>query len=160
LIAIERFPEQMAQRSAMADYLEESLSEIPGIQLLKRDLRLTRRSLYRYIFKIDPEFYQCSNRVFCQALSAEGIPVDTGYPPMTQYELFQPKLSKLPVPSAFPEYFDFDRISLPVAERASQVESVWMGESIFRSGKEGVDDLIKGLHKLVDNRDELAKLTN
>lgn len=160
LVAIERFPEQMAQRSAMADYLEESLSEIPGIQLLKRDLRLTRRSLYRYIFKIDPEFYQCSNRVFCQALSAEGIPVDTGYPPMTQYELFQPKLSKLPVPSAFPEYFDFDRISLPVAERASQVESVWMGESIFRSGKEGVDDLIKGLHKLVDNRDGLAKLTN
>jgi hypothetical protein len=77
---------------------------------------------------------------------------------MNQYELFQPRLSKLPVPSAFPEYFDFDKMSFPVAERASWVESVWMGESIFRSGKQGVDDLIAGLIKLVENRSELATL--
>jgi hypothetical protein len=33
-----------------------------------------------------------------------------------------------------------------------------MGESIFRSGKQGVDDLIAGLIKLVENRSELATL--
>jgi dTDP-4-amino-4,6-dideoxygalactose transaminase len=126
--------------------------------MLKRDLRLTRRSLYRYIIKIDPEFFGCNNETFCQALKAEGIPVDTGYPPMNQYELFQPGLSKLPVPSAFPEYFDFESMSFPVAERARWKESVWMGESIFRSGKQGVDDLIAGLNKLVKHRDDLNAL--
>ncbi|MFW5714431.1 MAG: DegT/DnrJ/EryC1/StrS family aminotransferase [Brevefilum sp.] len=158
LIALERFPEQIEQRERMTDYLEESLSEVTGISLLKRDLRHTRRSLYRYVVKIDPEFYQCEHEVFCYALSGEGIPVDTGYPAMNQYELFQPGLSKLPVPSAFPEYFDFENMSFPVTERASQVESVWMGESIFRSGQKGVDDLIDALLKLAENRDELAKL--
>lgn len=156
LIALERFPEQHHQRQNTADYLEESLSEVPGIRLLKRDLRLTKRSFYRYILKIDPEYFNCNNKTFCYALSAEGIPVDTGYPPMHHYELFQPYLSKLPVPSAFPEYFEFARMSFPVAERASWVESVWMGESIFRSGEKGVDDLVAGLKKLADNRADLA----
>jgi len=158
LIALERFPEQLAQRAAMADYLEESLSEVPGISLLKRDLRHTRRSFYRYVFKIDPEFFQCEHEVFCYALASEGIPVDTGYPAMNQYDLFQPKLSKLPVPTAFPEYFEFDKMHLPVTEQASAKEAVWMGESIFRSNKKGVDDLIAGLQKLVEHREGLAKL--
>lgn len=160
LVALTRFPEQASQRSAMAGYLEEGLSEVPGIRILKRDLRLTRRSLYRYVFNIDPTHFQCEHEVFCYALEAEGIPADTGYPAMNRYDLFQPGLSKLPVPSAFPEYFDFDRMSFPVTERASQTESIWLKESIFRSGEEGVDDLIKALHKLAENQNELAKLSN
>jgi hypothetical protein len=64
------------------------------------------------------------------------------------------------VPSAFPEYFDFDAMSLPVTTRASQVESVWMGESIFRSGQKGVDDLVDAIQKLVENRDGLKKLAH
>lgn len=158
LVALERFPEQVKQREAMADYLEESLSEIPGIGLLKRDLRHTRRSFYRYVIKIDPDFFMCDHEVFSDALSGEGIPVDTGYPAMNRYDLFQPGLSKLPVPSAFPEYFQFDQMSLPVTAQASQVESVWMGESIFRSGQQGVDDLIAGLQKMAENRTSLHQI--
>ena len=159
LVALERFPAQFQQRADNAEYLEESLSEVPGVTLLKRDLRLTKRSFYRYVVKIDPEFFHCNNDVFCEALSAEGIPVDTGYQPMHQYDLFQPGLSKLPVPSAFPGYFEFDKMSFPVAERASHVESVWMGESVFRSGRKGVDDLVAAFQKLAENRDELAKFS-
>ena len=158
LVALERFPEQFEERSAMADYLEESLSEIQGIKMLKRDLRQTRRSLYRYVLKIDPVFFNCTHDVFCEALTAEGVPVDTGYPGMHNYELFQPALSKLAVPSAFPEYFDFKNMSLPAVERASLLESVWMGESIFRSGEEGINDLVKGIQKLVENRNKLNEL--
>jgi dTDP-4-amino-4,6-dideoxygalactose transaminase len=158
LVALERFPEQFKEREAMADYLEESLSEVPGIRMLKHDLRQNHRNLYRYVIKIDPEFFQCENEVFCYVLSKEGIPVDTGYPPMNRYDLFQPKLSILPVPSAFPEYFDFENMHFPVTERASQSEAVWMGESIFRSGQDGIDDLVAGLIKLGKCQDQLAKL--
>jgi dTDP-4-amino-4,6-dideoxygalactose transaminase len=159
VVALERFPKQFAQRAQMANYLEESLSEVPGIQLLKRDLRLTRRSLYRYVIKMDPEYYHCNHDMFCKALSAEGIPVDTGYPAMHRYELFQPRLSKLPVPTAFPEYFDFENMSLPITERASEKESVWMGEAIFRAGQEGIDDIIKGIQKLAENKSVLEKIS-
>ncbi len=159
LVALERFPAQFEERAAMADYLEESLSEIPGISLLKRDQRLTRRSLYRYVFKINAEFFGVKHDLFCQALSAEGIPVDTGYPAMNHYDLFQPGLSRLPVPSAFPEYFEFEKMSLPITERASQVESVWMGESLFRTGRQGIDDLVAGVRKLAENRDELVQFS-
>ena len=158
LVALERFPAQFAERAAMADYLEESLSDIPGIHLLKRDLRLTKRSAYRYVIKIDPKILGCGHTVFCQALTAEGIPVDTGYPPMHRYDLFQPGLSRLAVPSAFPEYFEFEKMSFPVAERAARVESVWMGESTFRAGRQGIDDLVAGIQKLYQNRDELMAL--
>jgi dTDP-4-amino-4,6-dideoxygalactose transaminase len=158
LTALERFPEQFAERAAMADYLEEGLSEIPGVTLLKRDLRQTRRSLYRYVFKIDPAFFGVRHDVFCQALSAEGIPVDTGYPVMSRYDLFQPYISHLAVPSAFPEYFQFDQMSFPVTEQAAETTSVWMGESLFRAGQQGIDDFVAGVKKLVENRDELQQI--
>jgi len=158
LVALERFPEQMAQRQSMADYLEESLSEVPGISLLPRDLRLTQRSFYRYIFNIDPDYFSCQHDIICYALQKEGIPVDIGYPPMHQYDLFQPQLSKLPVPSAFPEYFEFETMSFPVTHQASHERAVWMSESIFRSNKEDIDDLIKSLHKIAENRGELSAL--
>ncbi len=158
LVALERFPKQFEEREAMADYLEESLSEVPGIRMLKRDLRQTRRNLYRYVIKIDPEFFHCKNETFCYALSNEGIPVDTGYPPMNRYDLFKPTLSKLPVPSAFPEYFDFESMTFPDADRAYSSEAVWMGESIFRSGQEGIDDLVSGLVKLGKCQDQLATI--
>lgn len=158
LVALERFPEQFAERAAMADYLEEGLSDLPGITLLRRDLRHTRRSLYRYVFKIDPAFFGVRHDVFCQALSAEGIPVDTGYPVMSRYDLFQPYISHLAVPSAFPEYFQFDQMTFPVTEQAAEATTVWMGESIFRAGRQGIDDLVAGVRKLVENREQLAEL--
>ena len=158
LVALERFPKQMAQRAEMADYLEKCIQELPGLHLLKRDPRHTRRSQYRYIVRIDPDYFGCNNDVFCYVLSKEGLPVDTGYPAMHRYSLFQPSLSHLPVPTVFPEYFDFDAMSFPVAERASEIESVWMGEAIFRSGKKGLNDLMAGFHKLIENRDQLNKI--
>jgi dTDP-4-amino-4,6-dideoxygalactose transaminase len=158
LMALARFPEQMNQRISMINYLEESLSEVNGISLLKRDLRHTRRSFYRYIINIDPEYYGCEHDVFCYAMNGEGIPVETGYPAMHRYELFQPGLSKLPVPSAFPEYFDFEKMSFPVTERAGERESVWLDENIFRAGQQGVDDLVSALNKMGQNRDGLSEL--
>ena len=54
----------------------------------------------------------------------EGIPSDEGYEAMHHYSLFQPGLSTLPGPFAFPEYFKFDKMSFPVAEQASEAEAI------------------------------------
>jgi dTDP-4-amino-4,6-dideoxygalactose transaminase len=155
-VAIDRFPEQARQREEMAAYMDEALSEIPGLRVLKRDPRHTTRSFYRYIFAIEPQVFGLAHDAVCYALDQEGIPCWTGYEAMHHYELFQPQLSRLPVPSAFPERFQFDQMELPEAERACQQEAVWLDESIFRAGKQGVDDAVAAIRRIYDNRADLA----
>jgi dTDP-4-amino-4,6-dideoxygalactose transaminase len=155
-VAIKRFPAQMTEREAMAAYLDEALSEIPGIRVLRRDIRHTRRSFYRYIFAIDPGFLGFDHALMVNALRKEGIPVDTGYPAMHRYALFQPQLSRLPVPSAFPERLRFEKMRFPEAERAAEHEAVWVNENVFRAGPQGIDDVTDALKKIVQHKDRLA----
>jgi len=159
-VALQRFPEQVRQREETIAYMDEAMSEIPGVRVLKRDPRHTTRSFYCYIFTIDPEVFGFNHEVVCYALEKEGVPNWVGYEAMHHYELFQPQLSKLPVPSAFPEKFDFDKMDLPESERACQHEAVWFGENIFRSGQGGVDDAVAAMKKIYENRVALAVAEN
>ena len=154
-VGVERFPEQAKQREEMINYMEESLSEIPGVRLLRRDPRHTTRSFYQFIFAIQPEIFGAEHEEVCAALDAEGIPCDTGYPAMHHYALFQPQLSKLAVPSAFPEYFNFAEMDLPVATQASEHEAIVVEESVFRAGPQGIDDFAAALRKVQENAAEL-----
>ena len=156
-VGVERFPEQAKQREEMAAYMDESLSEIPGVRVLPRDPRHTTRSFYRYIFAIDPNLFGFDHEVVCAALDKEGIECWVGYEAMHHYELFQPHLSKLPVPMNFPEYFNFAVMDLPVAEKACQGEAVWLDEAIFRCGQQGVDDAVAAMRKIYENRDALQE---
>ena len=155
LVGIERFPEQAKQREAMAAYMDEALSEIKGIRVLKRDERHTTRSFYRYIFAIDPAEFGMQHDLLCGALDAEGIDAWTGYHAMNNYDLFQPQKSKLAVPNAFPEYFDFGKLDLPEAIRACEHEAVWLDEAIFRAGPQGVDDAVEAIKKIQKNAVEI-----
>jgi dTDP-4-amino-4,6-dideoxygalactose transaminase len=155
VVGIERFPEQAKQREEMAAYMDEALSEVPGVRVLKRDPRHTTRSFYRYILAVDPRAYGANHRLVCAALDAEGIPCWEGYAAMHHYDLFQPGLSKLAVPSAFPERFDFANMKLPEAERACEQEAVWLDESVFRAGRQGVDDAVAALRKIQEHAAEL-----
>ena len=149
-VALERFPEQVAQREAAIADLEDSLRQVPGVRLLKRDERQTKRSLYRYIFALEPQFGAEHDEV-CLALHCEGIPCWNGYRALHRHHLFQPQLSRLPVPTVFPEAFNFDEMSFPVAERASATEAVWLDESVFRAGRQGIDDVVCAIAKIQAN---------
>jgi dTDP-4-amino-4,6-dideoxygalactose transaminase len=46
-IALQRFPLQAKHRETMAAYMDESLSEVPGVRVLKRQPRHTTRSFYQ-----------------------------------------------------------------------------------------------------------------
>ncbi len=156
-VGLDRFPEQAKQREQMLAYMEESLSEVPGVRLLKRDPRHTTRSFYRFIFAIEHQVFGAEHEQVCAALDAEGIPCWVGYEAMHNYTLFQPRLSKLPVPSAFPEYFDLAQMDLPEATRACEHEAVWLDESIFRARQKGVDDAVTALQKIQANSVELME---
>jgi dTDP-4-amino-4,6-dideoxygalactose transaminase len=159
LVGIERFPGQAKQREEMAAYMDEALSEIRGVRVLKRDERHTTRSFYRYIFAVDPREFGMEHDLLCRALDAEGISCGTGYEAMHNYELFQPQKSKLAVPNAFPEYFDFKNMQFPEATRAGEHEAVWLDEAVFRAGPQGVDDAVNAIKKIQANAKELASFS-
>ncbi len=148
IVALERFPAQARQREDMANYMDEALSEVDGVRVLPRDRRLEKRALYRYTFAIAPDDFGAPNDVLERALLAEGIPCLRGYDPMYRYDLFQPAASRLAVPSAFPQYFDYTKTRLPVTERISGREGFWLDEAIFRAGSEGVDEVVAALKKV------------
>jgi dTDP-4-amino-4,6-dideoxygalactose transaminase len=157
IVGLERFPEQAHQREEMAAYMDEKLSEIPGVRVFRRDPRHTKRSFYRYMFAIDPRIFGVEHDVFCMALDAEGVDCWVGYEAMHHYTLFQPCLSKLAVPNAFPQYFQFDKMHFPQAERACEHEAVWLDEAVFRCGRKGVDDAVAAIKKIQRNPQELAE---
>ena len=156
LVGIQRFPAQAQEREQMAAYMDEALSEVSGVRVLKRDMRHTTRSFYRYIFAIDPQVFGVEHDVLCAALEAEGVDCWVGYEAMHHYSLFQPQKSKLAVPNAFPESFAFERLHLPVAEAACEHQAVWLDEAVFRAGSQGVNDAVAALKKIQENAGELA----
>ena len=147
-VALERFPAQAELREVAANYMDESLSEIEGVRVLPRDPRHEKRALYRYTFAIDPQTFGAANKVVERALQAEGILCSSGYDPMYRYDLFRPNDSRLAVPSAFPQYFDLENMHLPVTERISTQEGLWLDEEIFREGAEAVDEVVAALKKV------------
>jgi dTDP-4-amino-4,6-dideoxygalactose transaminase len=154
-VGLDRLPAQIAERQAMAASMDSALRQVPGVRVLRRDPRHTTRAFYRYLFAVQPEIFGLEHDVVCDALVAEGVPCWIGYEAMHRYTLFQPQTTRLPVPTAFPEYFRFDRMHFPEAERACEHEAVWLDERIFRAGGEGVDDVVNALLKIYAHAGEL-----
>ncbi|HZD37982.1 MAG TPA: DegT/DnrJ/EryC1/StrS family aminotransferase [Actinomycetes bacterium] len=148
LVALDRFPEQRAERAANAARFQELAAGIPGVRLLPPDERITRWSFYRYVVLIEPDaFAGAGNEPVCDALEAEGVGAWVGYPPMSRYDLFQPSLSRLPVAVELAERLDRARMSFPVAERLA-LQTVYLDENVFRAGSQGVEDAVEALAKV------------
>jgi dTDP-4-amino-4,6-dideoxygalactose transaminase len=157
LTQFERFPGQQAERAGNGAYVEELLPTVSGVRVLERDPRITRWSFYRYLFAIDPDqFGGATNEPVVEALEAEGIPAEVQYPPMSRYELFQPTLSRLPVCVEFADRLNPASMSFPVAEAAGLRESVYLSESVFRAGREGVEHAVEAIAKVQKHAHELT----
>ncbi|HTG48163.1 MAG TPA: DegT/DnrJ/EryC1/StrS family aminotransferase [Actinomycetota bacterium] len=158
-VALDRFPAQQASRAELGSLFEELADDLPGVRLMPRDPRITRWSFYRYIVAIDPDaFAGRTNAAVCDALEAEGIGAWTGYEPMSNYDLFQPALSRLPVCVEHADRLDPARMSFPVAEAAGLRESVYLDENVFRSDRRGVEQAVEALAKIQRHADELPEV--
>lgn len=152
---LERFEAQRIEREQNARYLEEIVTSVPGVHVMKVDERVTRWSFYNYILRIDPDEFGAENEAVCAALEAEGIPGEVQYPPMSRYDLFQPSRSRLPVAVEFADRLDPAKMSFPVAEAAGLRESIYFMENTFRAGREGIEDVVEALAKIHKHVDEV-----
>lgn len=150
-VALERLPAQTSMREQAAALLDERLAAVPGVRVLPRDERQTRRAVFGYVFAMDPAVFGFDHRVLCHLLNAEGIPCWKGYAPLHRDELYAPHRTALPLAREHPSEVDYTRCSLPNSEAAGE-DAVWLYERVFRDGAAGVDDVIRALLEIHAHR--------
>ncbi len=158
LAQLERLPEQTERRAARAAYLSSMLSGIPGIELLRKDERLTTQAIYQFVFKYDSQaFGGASRNRFVAALEAEGIPADgLFYEPVYRSALFHVDPLDYPALSGHgADDLPWTKTRCPVAERAAYHESVWLPHQLLLGSEPDVDDIVEAVAKIQNHVDEL-----
>jgi dTDP-4-amino-4,6-dideoxygalactose transaminase len=154
---LDRFEAQRAEREAGARLFEQLADGLTGVSVNPIHPQITRWGFYRYLFRIDPDaFAGATCETVADALEAEGVAAEVQYPPMSRYDLFQPQLSRLPVCVVHANRLDPARMSFPVAESAGEREAVYLNESVFRAGRQGVEDAVTAIAKVQQHAHELT----
>lgn len=69
---LEKLQAQTEQRMATAVRLSEGLKDIPGVEPLKEDERITQRGYYFYVLRLDEQTWGVKKDTFIRAFNAEG----------------------------------------------------------------------------------------
>jgi len=158
---LDRLKEQTDRRDANGRYLDQKLSQIPGLTPQRRDAFVTRCAHHLYSFTFDQGVFGCPRARFIEALAAEGIPLAPGYVvPLYRQPLFANK--------AFGPYtacvtdgpnIDYGQMRLPVCERLSSGCGVWLYQSVLLGTQKDMDDVASAIQKVYENRDALSVAT-
>lgn len=161
LVQLGRLEEQTVRRQENGRYLNEKISPIEGIRILREDSRVTRRSYHIYMFRyISKEFGNLPREAFLEALRAEGIPCGEGYPhslhknPLFHRNESSPQPSSLSCPNHGREV-DYTALNLPVTEKICSREAVWLAHSMLLGSREDMEDIVRAIEKIKDNVAEL-----
>lgn len=144
-------------RERGAAQFERLLSGVPGLSFTRRDLRNTRRAVYRLIVKYDASLVGgVAREAFVAAVCAEGVRATAGfYPPAFAEEVFPQDASTNPL-AALRLSFRANPARTPVACRAAAEEAVWIPGELFLGSEDDVTDAANAFLKVYENRHELA----
>lgn len=157
LVQLTRLEEQTKRRNENARYLSKRLSEINGVEPLKKDPRVTRHAYHLYIFKYDAEqFRGLPKDRFVQALRAEGIPCSGGYKPLYKEKFMLNLVNNRFLVKEYGEKTDYSRVRLPVTEKMCYDEAVWFYQYMLLGTKEDMDDIVDAIVKIQEHADEIA----
>ncbi|MEA2654189.1 MAG: hypothetical protein QOI37_1416 [Chloroflexota bacterium] len=139
-----RMPEQQKQRTKAAAYLDQTLSQIPGVVPLKVPHGVTAHSWYTYHWRwLGEADGGLSKMDFARALRAEGIPVFHGYVPLNRNRAVIDEIGRLGgrAPAACPN-----------AERASADEVMNFALPILMGTTADLDDVVTAVDKVARAR--------
>jgi dTDP-4-amino-4,6-dideoxygalactose transaminase len=155
---LSRLEKQTERRNRNGLYLNERLSETPGIRPLKRGWDETRHAYHLYIFRYNAADFDGLPRVrFLSALEAEGVPNLAGYGlPLYKQQLF---LNRSFGPytgyrSTHPD-LDYVTVSCPISERACYEEACWLPQHVLLGSNEDMEDIVQAIEKIYQHRREL-----
>jgi dTDP-4-amino-4,6-dideoxygalactose transaminase len=164
LCQLARLDEQTETRERNIARLAEGLAEIPGLDPIPRDDRVTRWGFYYWNFRYNQEEFAGVHRdVFLAAARAEGVPVGVGAhgAPVYTNPLFQSmNFGRTGCPVACPlhgEKPDYTKVHCPVAERLHKDVALSLSHSLFLGPESDMDQILAAFRKLRDNVDELRQ---
>jgi dTDP-4-amino-4,6-dideoxygalactose transaminase len=154
LAQLARHDAQAERRDANARRLCAGLREIPGVEPIFRDARVTRWSFYFMHFRfLSPEFDDIPVTAFRRALTAEGVPCGAGHTaPLYRH----PMLVHGDLGRDRPDY---SRCHCPETERVHATESCSLTHALFLGPETDMDRILDAIRKLRENTDELRRLT-
>jgi dTDP-4-amino-4,6-dideoxygalactose transaminase len=159
LSQMKRLEKDTQTRNENAHYLTSRIKEIPGIIPHKLYEGVTRAAYHLYPFRYKKEhFNNVPRSKFLNALSAEGIPCSGGYGPQYRDGLIEVTLNSKNFKRAFSkERLDKYRQELHYPDNDQLCEeAVWLGQELFLTTKEDMNDIVDAVLKIYENRDKLA----
>lgn len=137
-----RLEEQMAARERNGKLLTQLLSEIEGIQVLRRDPGITRHAYHLYMFKLEAAL---ANRIdkneVIKQLVAEGIPASSGYVSLNQNQAVINETKK---------WTGENRVySCPISERLCVKEVLWLHQNMLLGDESDIHDIAEAVRKVM-----------
>lgn len=165
LCQLKKLKQQTEIRNENGRYLTPKLAAIPGITPVKTYAGVNQLSYYLYPFIYDEtQFNGLSRAAFIKALSAEGIPVSTGYPNVPLYgqdfikQTFQTEIYKKFYAAAELDFEAYkERNHCPQMIKTYQT-SVWINsQGLLLGTKSDMDDVVRGVEKVQKNSAKLKQ---
>jgi dTDP-4-amino-4,6-dideoxygalactose transaminase len=142
LAQMTRLEEQMRKREANVELLNQLLSDIDGIRLLKRDPRVTRHANHLYMFKLDSAFAERIDKEdFIRKVNAEGIFVLYGYNSLNVNKAIRERCREL---TGREHHY-----ACPISERACEKEVLWLTQVTLLEDEEAMYDIARALRKVI-----------
>lgn len=159
LTQLDRLEAQHELRMRNGRRLAGRLSAVDGIRVAGWPWpeKVTSAAYHLFIFFIDPErFAGVDNKVFCEALRAEGVFCHGGYDRVVQHQDFfdDPFVQRM-LGSERPDYRN---VESPVAQRAVQT-CVWIKQNQLLAEEEVMDRMADAVQKIRDCADDLPCIT-
>ena len=161
LAALERLREQVAIRQTNARYLMQGLSEIPGVDGIAWDPRVTRWSFYIWHWRFIPSAFENIRRdTFLAALKAEGVPTSTGqtaplYKNATLTEMDYGRSNYPFNAQVYGRKMDYATFHCPETERISATEALAFSHTLFLGPRQHMDCILDAVRKIRENVAEL-----
>jgi dTDP-4-amino-4,6-dideoxygalactose transaminase len=144
LAQMSRLEEQCKRREKNGTLLTELLPQIDGVRTLKRDERITRHAYHLYMFRIEPQLADKIEKTdFIKRLSAEGIPVASGYVSLNQNKAIMETTQKFLGKER--------RDSCPISERLCAKEALWLFQNLLLAEEKDMYDIANAVKKVVDS---------
>ena len=161
LAAMERLPGQVVRREANARYLRQGLAEIPGVEGIVWDLRVTRWSFYIWHWRFLPSAFEGVGRdTFLAALKAEGVPTSTGQtaPLYKHAALTEMDCGRANYPfnaQVYGREMDYAAFHCPETERIATTEALAFSHTLFLGPRQHMDLILDAVRKIRENVAEL-----
>jgi dTDP-4-amino-4,6-dideoxygalactose transaminase len=151
-VQLDKLDAQIGIRMENAAYLNRRLKEIPCIEIMQADERITRNSYHLFVFKYKRNaLANLPRSVFLDALNTEGIPCSPGYSCLYMQPLFSANEFRKITGSTI----DYPGLRLANAEKAASEEGVWFTQNMLLGDKKDMDDIADAILKILENAEEL-----